>query len=399
MNASFFQMNRDKLAHATEDGCIVLSAYTQMQRGNDAAFAFEQEANFWWLTGIEAPDWQVIIDSTHRKSWLVMPMVSDTHQIFDGSLSAKQAQSISGIQDVISAEQAQILLLEEAKKHRIVHTLGEHTSASHYDFTVNPAQHTLHSSLERQFKDVQDCRSALAKLRAIKQPEEIRAIKKAIKITNAAFTGVKAKLDTLSYEYEVEAEFTYAFRRSGAKGHAYDPIVAAGKNACTLHYNDNNAQLKNGTLLLLDIGARVDGYAADVTRTYSVDVPTSRQMQVHDAVKRAHTTIIELLKPGLNVKQYHQQVDEIMKSVVDQLGLLKQPEDYRKYFPHSISHGLGIDVHDSLGSPETLQPGMILTVEPGIYIPEEAIGVRIEDDILITSTGYENLSASLSTDL
>ena len=400
MNTSFFEVNRNSLVAAVnEEGFIMLSAYTQMQRGNDASFTFEQEANFWWLTGIEAPDWQVIIDGVHNKSWLVMPIVSNIHQIFDGSLSVQQAKSISGIQDVISVEQAQTLLKEAVKKHSIIYTLGEHPDEKHYDFIVNPAQRVLHSSLERQCSDVRDCRLLLAKLRAIKQPEEIRSIKKAIKITNAAFVDMKSKLETLSHEYEVEAEFTYAFRRSGAKGHAYDPIVASGKNACTLHYNDNNAPLKKGTLLLIDIGARVNGYAADVSRTYAIGTPTKRQIQVHKAVECAHTEIIGLLQPGLNVKKYHEQVDKIMKVALDELGLLKQASDYRKYFPHAISHGLGIDVHDSLGSPETFQPGMVLTVEPGIYILEEGIGVRIEDDILITDIGHENLSGGLSTDL
>ena len=399
MNTAFFQTNRDRLFETNVNGYVVLSAYTQMQRGNDTSFAFEQEANFWWLTGIEAPDWQVIIDGNSHRCWLVMPKVSDIHQMFDGSLSAQQAQSISGIRDVISDEQAQTLFKHAAKKHSIVYTLGEHPSASHYDFVINPAQQIVFSSLERQFSDVRDCRLLLAKLRAIKQPEEIKAIKKAIKITNVAFADVKAKLEIFSHEYEVEAEFTYAFRRNAAKGHAYDPIVASGKNACTLHYSENNAQLKKGTLLLLDIGARVDGYAADVSRTYAIGTPTTRQTQVHKVVECAHSQIIGLLKPGLNVKHYHEAVDEIMKVALDELGLLKQASDYRKYFPHAISHGLGIDVHDSLGSPETFQPGMVLTVEPGIYIPEEGIGVRIEDDILITSIGNENLSNSLSTGL
>jgi Xaa-Pro aminopeptidase len=124
-----------------------------------------------------------------------------------------------------------------------------------------------------------------------------------------------------------------------------------------------------------------------------------RQMQVHDAVEQAHTKIIALLHPGLEIRQYHEQVDEIMKSALDGLGLLRKSEDYRTYFPHAVSHGLGVDVHDALGRPTYFQAGMVLTVEPGIYIPEEAIGVRIEDDILITERGHTNLSGSLSTSL
>jgi len=143
----------------------------------------------------------------------------------------------------------------------------------------------------------------------------------------------------------------------------------------------------------------VNGYCADVTRTYAVGAPTDRQKAVHAAVESAHHKIIALLGPDKLVKDYHQQVDGIMIKALKSLGLYSKPSDYRKYFPHAISHGLGIDVHDSLGSPTHFKPGMVLTVEPGIYIPEEEIGVRIEDDILITETGIENLSGALPTSL
>jgi Xaa-Pro aminopeptidase len=280
--------------------------------------------------------------------------------------------------------------------------LGEPPYADHYDFMLNPAPKKLFEQLARTFNSVQDCRKTLAKLRAIKQPAEITRIKKAIKLTAEAFEHVKSLADAAQYEYEIEAEFSYFFRSRGASGHAYDPIVAGGKNACTLHYIENNARLKPRELLLLDIGARVDGYAADITRTYSIGEPTKRQIEVHAAVAAAQSEIIRLLKSGLPVEQYQNDVDKIMSRALKDLGLLRGQGDestYRTYFPHAVSHGLGVDVHDSLGGPRTLQPGMVLTVEPGIYIPEEKIGVRIEDDILITEKGASNLSARLSTDL
>jgi Xaa-Pro aminopeptidase len=154
-------------------------------------------------------------------------------------------------------------------------------------------------------------------------------------------------------------------------------------------------------LLLLDIGALVGGYAADITRTYAIGAPTKRMKDVHSAVKRAHEEIIHLLAPGVTIRSYHEAVDSIMKRELMELKLIDSLDDsrYRKYFPHAVSHGLGIDVHDSLGNTDQLKQGMILTVEPGIYIPEEGIGVRIEDDILITKDGFENLSATLSREL
>ena len=146
-------------------------------------------------------------------------------------------------------------------------------------------------------------------------------------------------------------------------------------------------------------GARVGGYAADITRTYAIGTPSQREKDVHAEVEKAHRAIIDLIKPGASIKQYSASVDEIMKQALQNLNLFNTPDDYRRYFPHAVSHGLGIDVHDSLGGFETFLPGMVLTVEPGVYIPEEGIGVRIEDDILVTEDGNRNLSAALPTSL
>lgn len=394
MTSQFFQQNRKRLKHLT-----VLSAYGSMQRTNDSSFRFEQEANFFWLTGINAPDWQVIIDKD--ASWLVAPVVDTSHQIFDGSLSWDDAKRISGIDTVITYKEADELLKKLSATHNAAYTIGNDPYSKHYDFYQNPAGARLRRTLKKYFNDIKDCRPDIAKLRAIKQPVEIDALKKAISLTVDTFSEIKKLLPKLATEYEVEAEFTYRFRKNNAQ-HAYDPIVASAKNACTLHYLKNNDALQNNSLLLIDIGARVDGYAADITRTYAVGTPTKRQIAVHSAVENAQQEIISLLRPGLSVSVYQDEVDRIMKHSLINLGLLRSFDDtktYRKYFPHSVSHGLGLDVHDSLGRPTELQAGMVLTVEPGIYIPEESIGVRIEDDILITESGYEHLSAGLSTSL
>jgi len=398
----FFVSNRRRLAESISGGLVVVSAYTQLQRSNDAAFYFEQEANFWWLTGIDSPDWWVIIDGQRAKSWLVAPVVSNAHQIFDGSLSIEAAKRISGVDNVLSQDEAMSMLRDLAKKHSVVHTLGDPAYAEHFDFILNPAPKKLWNVLERTFTDVQDCRLELAKLRAIKQPEEIVAIKKAIKLTVEGFKSIKEKLPELRFEYEVEAEFSYFFKKYGASGHAYDPIVASGKNACTLHYDVNKDRLKKNSIVLMDIGVRLGGYAADISRSYGLGEPTQRQRQVHGAVQAAQKEIIHLLKPGLLVADYHASVDAIMKAALMSLGLLQSVGDeatYRRYFSHAIGHGLGVDVHDSLGQSLEFLPGMVLTVEPGIYIPEEGIGVRIEDNILVTQQGHINLSKALPTSL
>lgn len=397
MNSNVFTQRRGDLRDVLNKSIITLTAHTLMQRTNDAHYLFDQEANFWYLTGIDAPDWKLLMIGTDE--WLVAPQIDDIHHVFDGSLSREDASITSGITHVIDIKQADKLLQNASRIYNTVCTIGVDPRTKSYNFHQNPSQAILRRDLKKLFRNVYDCRSDIARLRAIKRPEEITAIRKAIAITSDVFINVKKQLPTIQFEYEVEAEFTYRFRKSGARGHAYDPIVAGGKNACTLHYNSNQSKLPKNGLLLLDIGARVNGYAADITRTYAVGTPRQRECDVHAAVKRAHHAIINLLKPGLALSDYSAAVDRIMKHELTGLGLMNTDADHRKYFPHAISHGLGIDVHDSLGGPTHLKPGMVLTVEPGIYIPEEGIGVRIEDDILITDNGHENLSGSLATSL
>lgn len=401
MNNSFFSGNRQRLLDSLNGGVVVLTAYTKMQGSADAAASFEQEANFWWLSGINAPDWWLIIDGLARKSWLVAPAVSGSHQLFDGSLAPEQALRTSGADGVLGYDEAVHKLRGLARQHAMVYSLGEPRYASHVDFMLNPAPKKLRELLGRTFAVVHDCRKELMRLRAIKQPVELVAIEKAVTLTVEAFQEVKVGLPSYRYEYEAEAEMTYRFRRRGAV-HAFAPIVAAGKNACTLHYSENSGVLRKHQLLLIDAGARSRGYPADLTRTFALGEPTKRQMAVHGAVKAAEQQIISLLEPELKLEDYSRAVDGIMKEALMSLGLLRDRDDegsYRRYFPHAVSHGLGVDVHDSLGGWKYLQPNMVLTVEPGIYIPEEGIGVRIEDDIVITKDGHRNLSSRLSTDL
>jgi Xaa-Pro aminopeptidase len=400
LDKSFFEGNRERVYDALKGGLLVVPAYTQMQRSNDMAAPFEQEANFWYLTGVEYPDWLLMLDAKRRRSWLVAPTVADHHQLFDGSLSHEEAKKISGVDENIDRESPDSWLRQASRTHQLAYVVDTLPHADLLGFTMNPTAREIREKLERIFTKVEDFRHELAKIRAIKQPAEIVAIQSAIDLTVKSFDAVHKNLLKYRYEYEVEADFTADFRRTGAQGHAYDPIVATGANACTLHYTHNNDLIKKGQLLLIDVGAKKHGYAADITRTYAIGKMTKRQEAVHAAVRTAQQKIIGLIQPDLLFEEYQKQVDHIMQDALMQLDLIKDANDpaYQKYFPHSIGHGLGIDVHDALGRPRMFQSGMIMTVEPGIYIPEEGIGVRIEDDILVTETGHKNLSAKLSTD-
>lgn len=208
------------------------------------------------------------------------------------------------------------------------------------------------------------------------------------------------------WEYEVEAEYAHAFLSNRSRGFAYEPIIAGGANACVLHYLDNNQQLKDGDLLLMDVGAEYANYNSDMTRTIPVGGRfTKRQRQIYDAVLRVKNYATDnLLKPGNTLTEYHKEVGEFMTEELIELGLLdktdvknQNPElpAYKKYFMHGTSHHLGLDVHDVGSAYAKFKPGMVFTVEPGIYIREENIGIRLEDNIVITENGHYNLMRNI----
>lgn len=400
MDASFFTGNRQALRRVVTSKLIVVAGNDELQRKADAPFEFAQDAHFYYLTGIEEAGWLLVMDG--ETEILVSPNRSESQVLFDGALSVGRAKEISGVAEVLSLRDYHRWITNASTAHSVVGAIGKDPYASRYGFTMNSGPEKLRRSLARRFETVEDIRPALRKLRSIKQPSEIALIRRAVDESVRAFKNVAEAMDTFSSENEITAQLSYDFLRASSGGHAYTPIVAGGGNACTLHYIDNNQKLPENGLVLIDAGVQVENYASDITRTYAVGTATPRQKQIHAAVEKAHRDIINLIKPGVSLKSYSDDVDEIMKNALIEVGLLADRSDhktYRTYFPHAISHGLGIDVHDSLGGHETFMPGMVLTVEPGIYIPEEGIGVRIEDDILVTKDGHENLSAALSTAL
>lgn len=386
------------------DAPYILTANVEILRSADQTSPFVQEGNFFYTTGLNLVGWVAIVSESQKL--LVAPASrDDVAERFDGDNTPTKEEAERLAREgweIINRDEMEEVLKSLSSKYDTVRTVLDSAEENVFGSLTRPEQAALTRQLKGIFKHVEDAAPSIAKARALKSEKEREVLKKAIGLTADSFAAVKQNINSFTYEYEVEAEFTYAFRKSGAEGHAYEPIVASGENALTLHYIKNTAQLPQNGLVLIDIGAKVNGYAADITRTYAVGTPSDRETAVHAAVEKAHHEIIQQLKPGLAIKAYIELVDDIMKDALVSLGLLSDKSDnetYRNYFPHAISHGLGIDVHESLGGYKEFMPGMVFTVEPGIYIPEEGIGVRIEDDILITDTGYENLSGHLSTSL
>lgn len=404
--SEFFIANRTRLNQLfTGTAPIVITAHGRMQQGSDEAYPFHQDRSFLYLTGIDEPGVILVID--RGKEYLIVPDRDEVIEKFDGVLDLEAMSRTSGVTTVYEEKEGWRHLSARLKKVKHVATLG---ASPHYvDFLgmyTNPARAELIQSMKKINGEIEllDLRPHLAKMRTIKQEVEIEAIQAAIDATNATLKAIfrPKQLGSYSHEYEIEADLTHGFRKRGTMGHAFAPIVASGIRTCMMHYNKNDAPLATGDLLLLDVGAKTDHYSADIARTVVLGGnPTKRHLQVHEAVKESQHYAFSLLKPGVMLREYEKQMESFVGEKLRELGLIKTIEKsaVRQFFPHATSHFLGLDTHDGGDYDVPLAPGVVLTVEPGIYIPNERLGIRIEDDILITENGNRILSEALSREL
>jgi len=399
----FFEGNRAKLRSLFRGTApIVLSANGLSQRSGDTAYPFTQDSSFWYLTGINDPNIILVLDKD--KEYFILPERHQVQEIFDGSIETDEITKTSGIKTVLDNKTGWKQLTIRLKRVKHIATL-----AAAPDFVprlgmyTNPARAQLIEKLKEiaPTAELLDLSSHLTRQRMVKQPQELAALQTAIDITTATLKDVSKKLIKYNHEYEVETDVTSGFSKRGADGHGYQPIVASDHNACTLHYMANEAPLDNKKLLLLDVGAEVEHYSADITRTYTLGKPSKRIRTVYDAVQDIQKYALDQLKPGVLIKEYEQKVEHYIGEKLRELGLIKSitPETVRRYAPHATSHFLGLDVHDVVDYDRPLEPNMVLTVEPGIYIPEENIGIRLEDDVLITPKGVKVLSNKLPQNL
>lgn len=396
----FFAGNRLRLRELfTGTAPIVITANGQLQKSADEAYPFVQDKNFWYLTGCDVADALLVIDKD--KEYIILPARSNVQDIFDGSIAPETIQNISGVSAVYDAKEGFRQLNNRLKKVKHVATVAAPPAYIEvYGMHTNPARARLVAHIKEQNPDVEllDVRDHLARLRSVKQAPELDAIKKAIAVTGKGLKLVtrQSSLAKYTYEYDVEADLTRAFTKEQSE-HAFEPIIAAGKRATIIHSPDKCGALSKNDLLLFDVGARMHGYAADISRTIAIGEPTKRQQAIYTAVAEVQDYAFGLLRPGITIHEYEQQVVLFMGEKLRELNLIKtiENEEVRKFFPHATSHFLGLDTHDLGDYDRPLEPGMVLTVEPGIYVADEAIGVRLEDDVLITDNGAENLSADL----
>ena len=401
----FHRNNRKKLLQslsaAGEDlGLIVITGNSYVQASADRALPFEQDSNFFYLTGITESG--VLLVIVRGKEYLVVSERSEVRKAFEGEVDFEALSAVSGIETIYGEEEAWPQIIKRVKKEKRVGVLMPAESyIAAIDMHTNPSRARLVERLQAARKSVGliDLRTHLVILRMTKTKYEIRMIQQAIRHTQKLLTIIESKRERVVKENDLLAEITRYMIKHQLE-YAYEPIIASGINAVTLHYSKNNNFIDKKGLLLLDIGLKYNGYSADITRTISYS-PNKRQRQVYDAVLAVQNHAIALLKPGITVKAYEEDILHFMGEKLRELGLIRSisKESVRQFYPHATSHFLGIDVHDSGDYERQLEPGMILTVEPGIYIKEENIGIRIEDDVLITADGNLVLTNKLPRNL
>lgn len=376
----------------------------------DALHAFKQNTDLFWLSGITQEDSMVVLfpdnpDPKYREV-LVLVRPNELKEKWDGKrLRAKEAAAISGIQTIVWLDTIESVLQTwvHLADHIYLDTNENDRKASHvrsreYRFVDEmKAAYPLHA--------FQRAARIMKQLRSIKTKEEIEVVQKAIDITDAAFRRLLQFIKPGVTEYEIEAEIWHSFLSRRATGPAYGSIIASGDNARTLHYVSNNAECKDGELILMDFGAEYGNYCADLTRTVPVNGKFGRrQKTVYNSCLHLHNYAKSILKPGISLVDYTEKVGEEATQQFLKIGLLRKSdvknEDaenraYRKYLYHGISHHLGLDVHDLGTRTEPIKTGMLFTIEPGIYIEEERMGIRIENNFWITRNGNVDLMKNI----
>ncbi|HSX46636.1 MAG TPA: Xaa-Pro aminopeptidase [Patescibacteria group bacterium] len=399
-SADFFAGNRLALRQAlASDVPIVLTGNGLLQRNADNNFPFRQDSSFWYFTGIDIQDAILVIDGS--KEFIILPKRQRHQEVFDGLHDLDELRKRSGITDWLDETEGwQQLHAAVAKRNTIAMLKPAPGYIKFYSMYSNPARQRLLQRLRRRHSGlkIEDLRQKVAHLRMIKQPVEIAAIQRAVDITLESLADVKSKFLAYDYEYEIEADLTQGFIRRGAMEQSFTPMVAGGMNACVIHHMSNTSPVNDVRFVLFDIGVEYEHYASDISDTVWRVPRNSREEAVYQVLLEARDYAFSLLKPGVVFREYEKQCETFMGEQLRKLGLISEleREPIRHYFPHRMSHHVGLDPHDSEDYDHPLSAGAVVAVEPGIYIPEEGIGVRIEDDVLLTKTGVQNLSAKLS---
>ncbi len=403
INKELYIRNRSKFISQLEEGALaVFNSNDIYPISADSTMPFQQHRDILYLSGVDQEESILVLfpgskNENHRE--VLFLRETNAHiAVWEGEKLDKQmAYETSGIKTVYWLEQFQSIFKQMMAEASTVYiNTNEHLRAN---TEVETREDRFIKKLKIDYPAHQYRKSApiMHRIRSVKEQEELELLQKACTITEAGFRRLLGFVQPGVWEYEIEAELAHEFLRNRSKGFAYTPIVASGKNACVLHYIENNKQCLDGDVILLDVGAEYANYASDLTRCVPVNGRfTARQKQVYNAVLNVKKEAEKLLVPGTILADYHKEVGNIMERQLLDLGLIDQtdiknqkPEwpAYKKYFMHGTSHFLGLDTHDVGIWNEPIQAGMVFTCEPGIYIPEEGLGIRLEDDLVVQASG------------
>jgi Xaa-Pro aminopeptidase len=390
------KLNRTTLfKEMKEDSYLVLFSGEPLHKSADEEYPFSVNRNFYYLTTIKEPHLILLMEKKEgkEKTTLFIEEADLFYEKWVGKkISSKEAKVQSGIQEICYIKEFEETFLQLARENETLYLdLKENES-----YPILATKWRKSAKKENSKLTVKDVYPVIAKLRSVKSKYEVEELTKAIHTTNLGLQNIMKNLKAGNKEYHAEADFDYILKTNNTST-SFSTIAASGVNAVTLHYTVNDADLKNKELLLLDLGATNNLYCADITRTYPINGKfTKRQKELYEMVLTIQKQIISAICPGTTMAELNQLVIEYYKKELLKKGIIKKEEDYTNYYYHGVSHSLGLDTHD-IGLPRDhkLVAGNVITVEPGIYIKEEGIGIRIEDDVLVTENGCINLSAEI----
>ena len=402
MKADFFKSNRERLLEKIKDNSIViLFAGNAPKKTADEAYPFTPNRNFYYSTGISEENHILVmskVGGSEKSTLFIKDIDPDLERWIGKSIRKDEATEISGIEDVkfksqFDSEIHRLLCLKE--EVNLYLDLERDNISSTSSIANEFAKNIISKYPQVMIKNIF---SIFGELRLVKSEEEVDNIKKAISITIEGIEALMKNSKPGIKEYQLESYFDFVCKNNGVKDFAFKTIAAAGKNAATLHYVANDSELKDGDLIQFDLGAQYNFYNADISRAFPVNGKfTERQKAVYNAVLKVNEEIINDIKPGKTFKDINNKATDLIAEECIKLGLIKDKSEVSKYYFHSIGHSLGLDTHD-LETPHrdiTFKEGVVYTVEPGIYIEEENMGIRIEDDILVTKDGVVNLTSGM----
>ena len=399
--SEFFQTNRKRLRTAFGGKApIVLTANGLLQKSADANYPFTQDSNFWYLCGLDEPSVVLVMDG--EEDYLILPKRDPIHDVFHGELNGERLIAISGVDNTYPYEDGWKKLSKKLKKVKHVATIQPPKSYIEvYNLYTNPAKAHLLRQIKSHNSDATliDMRPFLASLRSVKQPQELDAILDAVQITERLYKELDKKFISATKEGDLDFSLKL-FMLKNAKEFAYETVMASGPHALIMHYIQNNADFSETDFLLVDMAAKSGKYSCDVTRT-AVRQPSKRQRQVFDAVSTLLSVAQATISPGKTLQEIEDEVLELMGEKLRELGMIKSitKEALREHFPHLLTHHVGLDVHDGADYKARLVPGMVLAVEPGIYSDKEGIGVRLENTVLVTENGVQNLTGNIALEI